>query len=452
MKSIRGRLFLILMVTTGLVWLSAIGWIYLSTQAKVEKVLDARLVEAARMVSSLVASQGMDPAKAAEFHVAIAEPHPLYDRQLSCQIWAFDGTLVGRSSGAPGTPLTETDEGFSETRVHGETWRVYAVADAERGMRVMVGDNLSVRDRLVADVIRGLALPAIVALLALSGLIWFSVGRGLAPLNAMARALANRPASDLSPLTQTGSPSEIRPMVDALNGLFARVGALRQRERDFTAFAAHELKTPIAGLRTQAQIALGAGEGDVRGNALEQIVVGVDRTSRLIRQLTDLTNAENGDEAGQGETVNPGQMLELLADDIHRHKTGSVAISIAPELHETTLAADPFLFSLAARNLLENAAMHSTQGGRVRCTLHRQDDSATVMFEDDGPGIPDDELSKVRDRFFRGRNKTPMGSGLGLAIAELAMKRMGGALHIANRDEGGLRTEMEFRLSVKNDT
>ncbi|MBS7700080.1 MULTISPECIES: ATP-binding protein [unclassified Chelatococcus] len=444
MSSIRGRLFLILVVTSGLVWLSAAAWIYVSTRTEVERVLDARLIEAARMVNSLIANQEIDPRRVAQIPSSALTLHAAYDRQLSCQIWALDGTLVGRSEGAPGVPLTENREGFSESEVDGETWRVYAVANEGLGMRVLVGDNLRVRDRLVTDVIRGLALPALLSLPLLAGLLWLSVRKGLAPLNAMAMALETRPASDLSALPDIGSPSEIRPVIRSLNGLFARVNAAREHERDFTAFAAHELRTPIAGLKTQAQVALGAGDATVRDNALSQIVLGVDRTARLVRQLTDLTNAESGGIGGDRHSVALGRVLRLIADDIHQHHPRAAAIRFDSALDGSVLPVHPALFMLAARNLLENAVLHSPAEDAVFCGVRDDGGTIAVVIEDRGPGIAEDELSKVRDRFFRGRNKTPTGSGLGLPIADLALKRMGGTLHLENRREGGLRAEMHF--------
>lgn len=445
MTSIRTRLFLILLITTGIVWLSAIAWIYLSTRSEVERVLDARLTEAARMVSSLIASQEIDPEKAAAIPSEIATMHTPYDRQLSCQIWALDGTLVGRSDAAPGQPLTENRSGFSETLVDGETWRVYAVVNEALGMRVLVGDNMRVRDRLVTDVIRGLALPALLILPVLAGLIWLSVRKGLAPLSTMAEMLGTRAASDLSALPDDHSPSEIKPVIRSLNGLFARVTAAREHERDFTAFAAHELRTPIAGLKTQAQIALGSDNEDIRKNALRQIVVGVDRTARLVRQLTDLTTAESGQTGSQDGKVNLGEILTTLAADIKQHYPTAAAIDISPQLFAVTIAMDASLFMLCARNLLENAVLHSQPDQSVQCGLRTVHDVVSVLIDDSGPGIPDEELAKVCDRFFRGRNKTAMGSGLGLAIADLAAERLGGDISLQNRIEGGLRAE--FRLT-----
>lgn len=444
MTSIRGRLFLILMITTGIVWMSAIAWIYLSTRSEVERVLDARLIEAARMVNSLISSKEIDPKRAVQIPTVGTEIHASYDRQLSCQIWALDGTLVGRSDAAPSTPLTEYGEGFSQTEVGGEVWRVYAMLNSDLGIRVLVGDNMRVRDRLVADVIRGLALPALLILPILAGLIWLSVRKGLAPLNAMARALETRPASDLSSLPDAHTPSEIKPVIRSLNGLFARVSAARERERDFTAFAAHELRTPIAGLKTQAQVALGSDDPNIRGNALRQIVVGVDRTSRLVRQLTDLTNAEGGEIAPNRRDVNLGKIVGELVDDIHQHYKSAPAIETDQKLSEINLSADPALLTLAARNLIENAVLHSHGDGVVRCSARMGSEGIALTIDDDGPGIPEEELPRVRDRFYRGCNKSLMGSGLGLAIADLAMKRLGGDVHLENRSEGGLRAELRF--------
>lgn len=442
MTSIRARLIFILVVMTAIVWLSAIVWIYASTRAQVEHVLDARLMEAARMVSSLITSQEIDPKRAAE---GIANPSSLqnYERQLSCQIWALNGTLIGRSDAAPATPLASGKSGFSDTWVGGEAWRVYSVENAELGVRVLVGDNLKVRDGLVGGVIAGLVLPALLVLPSLTFLIWLCVDRGLAPLNCMAAALEIRPASDLSPLETENGPSEIRTVTRSLNGLFERVTAAREHERNFTAFAAHELRTPIAGLKTQAQIALASQEGETRENALKQIIVGVDRATRLVRQLTDLTAAENGEISGDVEETDVGATLANLSGELQVHNAKSARIVLAGTLKSLRLRIEPTLFLLAARNILENALLHSSGNGDIHCWARRYSNGRIgIVVDDDGPGISDAELLKVRDRFFRGRNKAPIGSGLGLAIVDLALTRAGAALLLSNRPEGGLRAEI----------
>ena len=163
MNSIRTRLLTILLGSTGLVWLLAVAWIYLGTQAELERVLDARLMEAARMVNSLLTDRRIELALAGDGGSDDAAAFELgqqpYERQLSRQIWSLDGALAGRSEHAPEERLTDALSGFSETEVNGESWRVYATENTDLGVRVMVGDSIRIRDRLVGDVIKGLVLP-----------------------------------------------------------------------------------------------------------------------------------------------------------------------------------------------------------------------------------------------------------------------------------------------------
>ncbi len=436
MPSISKRLFIILVVTTSLVWLSAVAWIYLSTRAEVERVLDARLMEAGRMVSSLIVSQeiAVDPTQSGAADLPL-RAHSAYDRQLSCQIWSLQGALIGRSDGAPDEKLSDHEDGFSETVIDGETWRVYAVTNEELGVRVLVGDSLWIRDRLVNDVIRGLLLPALLILPILALLIWLSVRRGLEPLRKIAGDLETRHASDLSPIDNAETAKEIVPVLQSLNGLFARLEGLRERERNFTAFAAHELRTPLAGLKTQAQVALASDDGEIRDQALRQIVVGVDRTGRLVRQLLDMSALEAFDQMERRGVAQPGPVLRSLAEEL-ADPARDVRIQVAPELDALTVEIEPELFTLAARNLLENAVNHSPDGGLVRCRL--AEDAGGIVIEDEGPGIPDEELPRITERFFRGRHKAAIGSGLGLAIVELALGRSGWRLQLRNREAGGL--------------
>ncbi|MGI6855896.1 ATP-binding protein [Mesorhizobium sp. 1B3] len=439
MPSISKRLFLILVLTTGLVWLSAVVWIFLSTRAEVERVLDARLMEAGRMVSSLIVSQEIaaDTNKTVAADIPV-RAHSSYDRQLSCQIWSLQGTLIGRSEDAPDQKLAEHADGISETEIDGERWRVYAVTNTDLGVRVLVGDNLRIRDGLVNDVIRGLLLPAMLILPVLAGLIWLSVRKGLAPLNKVAHDLEARHASDLSPIEDVETAKEIVPVLQSLNGLFARVASLRERERNFTAFAAHELRTPLTGLKTQAQVALASENGEIRDQALRQIVVGVDRTGRLVRQLLDMSAIEALDQEKRGGVVQPASILRSLAEEL-ADPARDVTVEVSSDLDAVELEIEPELFTLAARNLVENAVNHSPPGGVVQCRLDNTSEGGRIVIEDHGPGIPDEELGQVTERFFRGRNKAPVGSGLGLAIVELALGRGGWRLQLQNRDAGGLR-------------
>jgi two-component system sensor histidine kinase QseC len=447
MTSIRIRLFAILLATTGAVWLFAVIWTYVNTQAEVERVLDARLTEAARMVSSLITDHHIDVAAAVDAANARQPSSEFervegdYNRQLSCQIWSLQGTLVSRSESAPAISLADHREGFAETEINGERWRVFAVINPTLGVRVLVGDSLKIREKLVGDVIKGLLLPALVILPLLSVLIWLSVGRGLAPLNRIAASLSSRSATELHPLSEAPAPREIRPMIVALNSLFRRVEDVRARESDFTAYAAHELKTPLAGLRTQAQIAIRSEDPDTRRQALGQILHSVDRTSRMVRQLIDMARVDARDNAVAQDEVDVLRLIEELSTELSPVAVQrNVRITIRPDAGKETMciATDRTLLRLALRNLLENALQHAPEGTQTVCAIRFSDDRLTIEIDDPGPGMSPTEQKRAVDRFYRGSQGAASGSGLGLSIVQMAVERLGGSLDFRNRTEGGL--------------
>ncbi|WP_332719754.1 ATP-binding protein [Pelagibacterium mangrovi] len=446
MTSIRGRLVIILMVATSVVWLSAVGWIYFSTRAEVERVLDARLSEAGRMVSSLVSSREIMVADAAGVvdDMLPAPSHIPYDRQLSCQLWSFDGTMVGRSDGAPQEALATHDDGFAETQIDGERWRVFAISDAETGIRVLVGDSIALRERLVGDVITGLIVPAGLTLPLMAGLILVAVNRGLVPLDRVAGDLARRRADELDSIEDEG-PREVRPMLGALNALFARVRQARERERNFTAFAAHELRTPLTGLKTQAQIAIRSEDPTVRQKALEQIVSGVDRTSRMVSQLLAIAAVEAAADATAPVVKDAGQSLRTLLSTMSLPET--VAIAGLDQLDGVGLLIAATDFDLIFRNLVENAIAHSPQDGTITFSLTRSAENVAISVLDEGAGMADDDIAHAKDHFFRGRNQTALGSGLGLSIADAAVSRANGSLDIENARPNGLRVLVTLPLS-----
>ncbi|MFG1421316.1 ATP-binding protein [Roseixanthobacter liquoris] len=432
MTSLRRRLFLVLMAATGLIWLCAVGWIYLSSRSELEHVLDARLQEAARMVHSLVDGGNL----------ATTPPAPFsetgYERQLSCQIWSLDGKLLARSSGAPEEALSGSAQGFSSRVVNGEDWRVYTITDTQKNVRVMVGDRVGLRARLVRDLIAGLLGPALLIAPLLAVLIWASLARGLAPLARIAGEIATRDGEDMRSVASGDAPSEVRPLLDALNSLFGKVEAARRHERDVTAFAAHELRTPLAGLKTQAQIALAATDDAMREEALRQILVSVDRSARLVRQLLALAKLEAAPAGKASEDdVDIGAVLREI---IHQAPTPEgIDVHLDRALNGLTLKADREALHLVLRNLHENALEHMPGGGGI--SWRRLPEG--LCIEDEGSGIPQDELVRVTERFFRGRNRNLSGSGLGLTIASMAAARIGTRLELENRrDRSGLRARI----------
>ena len=443
LKSLRGRLFIILVSATGLIWLCATAWIFLQTRSEVEHVLDTRLQEAARMVSSLALNADVSSSAGGQPGSALVPEYAGYERQLSCQIWSLDGRLVARSSGAPDDSLGNQKDGFSDQQVGGETWRVYAISDSSKGIRVLVGDRLGLRERLVSDLVRGLLWPTIFIVPMLGLLIWTSLGRGLRPLQLMAVDLKYRSVDDMRPIDASQTPPEILPLVNSLNNLFSRLDAARQHERDITAFAAHELRTPLAGLKTQAQVAIATTDPTARESALRHIVISVDRAARLVRQLLAMARLDAQSEVELKDEVNLGRLLEEIA--LPDSATGSAKVVLDPSLNDIIIVTNRDLLAITLRNLHENAIQHMRREGTVIWSAAIENSHAAITIDDEGPGIPENELLLVSNRFFRGQQKSPSGSGLGLAIVQLALEKIGGSLALKNKHgHRGLRTTVSL--------
>lgn len=446
MNSMTARLFGLLLLATSVVWLSGMAWIYAGSRQELERVLDARLEEATRMVSSLIESAdvrvttGVSGVRMSQQSTPVR--HIETNFQLACQIWSIDGRLVGRSSEAPTTQLTHFTSGYSNQDINGTAWRVYAREDRERGIRVLVGDSITHRERLVRELMWGLAGPGIIVLMVLSGLMWVAIRQGLQPLRRLTHAVAGRSADELGSIDIGHSPQEIRPVVDALNGLFEKVVAAREHERSVTAFAAHELRTPLAGLRTQVQVALAAADPATRDAALRNALIAADRTTRMARQLLALAQIDAADPHAPQEWVDAGSRLSSICEEL-KSKDQPTPVTIDDALFGCKIRVNPDAFHAAARNLTENAIQHARAAEPVQWSLVRTDASALLTLDDNGPGIPEDELDMVTKRFFRGRHTRGVGSGLGLAIAETALEKDGLAMRLVRREpEPGLRAQI----------
>lgn len=440
MTSLHKRLFIILVTATGIIWASAVAWTYFNSRNQLENVLDTRLQEAARMVHSLLgsAATGMNVTKA----ISLPHQHGNYERYLSCQIWSLDGELVGSSTGAPDIKLNGNTTGFSNEIVQGELWRVYTIIDPVKGVRILVADRLALRDRLVGDLVKGLVAPIILILPLLGLLIWISLGRGLRPLHELADKVRQKDADDMRPLQAANIPSEVKPLADALNGLFIKVEAARRHEREVTAFAAHELRTPLAGLKTQAQIALATSDPAIQKGALQQILLSVDRTTRLVRQLLALAKLDADASPVTVEQVNLGQLIEeiIAQNPVPGRKVNN---HIDQALYENSLSTDRHSLTLILRNIYENATHYSAPDEAIR--WESVQDGNGMMIRDCGTGVAEEEIPLLTTRFYRGSNKSQTGTGLGLTIVDTAAKRLGIRFSLRNRsDRQGMEAILQW--------
>jgi two-component system OmpR family sensor kinase len=425
-----------------LFWLLAIvvagvalaGWlIYRQALAEANELFDYQLQEIAAALPSEPFSQILGAHNDAEEGIVI-------------QIWSRTGALMYYSH--PRAPLAPRAElGFSTERTDRGDWRVYGA---------IVGDNvvqlaqpLSVRNRLAANVALRTLWPLIVLMPFLGLAVWAIVGRGLAPLARLTRALDARRPDALDPLPDARLPHEVRPLVRALNGLLERLASALDTQRAFVADAAHELRTPLAAVQIQSQLVARAQDTESRREALADLQAGVTRATRLAEQLLALARAE----PESGAVKEQVDLHALLSDCVAAYAPLAERREIDLGFEQTqpaTVLADREALRIMFGNLIDNAVKYTPPGGRVDVSLTADANGLkpSVSIADSGPGIPADERSRVFDRFYRdasARARTDVsGSGLGLAIVKRSAAQHGAKIALADSPLGGLLVTVKF--------
>jgi two-component system sensor histidine kinase QseC len=409
--SLSRRLLLALLATTLLVWGVTLFFTYRDTRHELDELLDAHLAQSA---SLLIAQMGYETD---EIDVEHSPQLYRHQRKVAFQIWERGKSLLLHSTGAPNMRLSPAVEGFSDSEVSGDTWRVFSAWDNTRHYLIQVGEQRAARDVLARTVARNMLLPLLVALPVLALLIWFSVTRALRPLQVLGSQVAVRHVDNLAPIEVATAPSEVLPLLEGLNTLFARVRASIDSERGFTADAAHELRTPLAAIRTQAQVARAAGGDAERRRALDNVITGCDRTAHLMDQLLTLARLEPNQPV-QREAVD---LQALVANVVAELAPAAIAKDVDLQLTSRVaapVAGSPGLLAVMVRNLIDNAIRYTVRHSVVEVVVTPTGDGAEFSVLDQGPGIAQDELSRVWDRFYRVLGSGEAGSGLGLSIVK----------------------------------
>jgi two-component system sensor histidine kinase QseC len=419
-------------------WLATAMFTYFDAGHEIDEMLDAHLAQSAGLLLAQVGHE------VHELESGVTARAHRYERTVAFQVWK-EGTLLLRSSGAPSERLSATAEGFSDSLIDGRHWRVFGRRDAEGRYLVQVGERYKLREELARSVASHLMHPLVIALPALALLVWLATGWGLRPLARIAREVQGRAPDNLTPLDAAGVPREVTPLLHALNALFARVAASMDKERRFTADAAHELRTPLAAVKTQAQVALGARSAQERERALQQVVAGADRTAHLVEQLLVLARLDPGAAVLQRQPV---RLDEVAAACLAELAPVAAAKRIDVGLEAgggVTVAGDPVLLGILLRNLVDNAVRYNSAGGAVSVAVEQRDAGAVLVVEDNGPGIPAAERGRVTERFYRVLGSGEEGSGLGLSIVQRIAELHGAVLRLGEgRDGRGLRVEVVF--------
>lgn len=424
--SIRRRLFVMLLGSLVLTWAAMLGFGYQKAHEEIHELADARLQQAARTLLVLDLKRLGRLAEASEEQGSGDDHGDDEAPPLAFQAWGEDGKLLLDSANAPEAAFVAAD-GFLTRELEGRQWRSYSLQDSRHGYRVTVFEPLAERDHPAQELAGRMGKVLLLALPLLALLAWISIRHGLAPLGRLSLAIASRDARNLEPIQLQRVPEEAAALVSALNALLERLARSLDQERAFTADAAHELRTPLAAIRVQAEVALAAQDAQSRQQAIAQVIAGVDRTTHLAQQLLLLARLEHVCAAG-AQTIDLGQ---LAADAIARQANEAVAkgIDCALDAHNGSVTTgDPTTLAILIDNLLDNAIKYGKPDGHIAVVVKRDGDALLLTVADDGEGVHETDLTRLRDRFFRGEGHAASGSGLGLSIVEKIATAHGGSV------------------------
>ena len=363
-----------------------------------------------------------------------------------------DGSALAGDPGLPQVPSDqEPEDGVIayDGEYRGRKIRVVAllVPCGGRICTVQVAETTNKRNNLARNIVLSSLVPELLITLATLAIVWFGVKRGLAPLETLSAEIRSRSARDLRPIDPGHAPEEARPLVGALNQLFGQVAEASGNQQRFLANAAHQLRTPLAGLQAHTEIALAQSmPEDIRAQ-LEQVHRATIRTARLANQLLALARAEPGGTRVDTKSVNLRTVVEDAADEwVHRAMVKEIDLGF--DLADAQVSGDALLLREALANLIHNALEYSPSGGRVTVRTGMRDQRPFLEVEDDGPGIPPVEREKVLERFYRVPGTVGTGSGLGLSIVREIAAAHGAEFRIgAGEDAGGTTSGCKVGLT-----
>lgn len=444
--SLKQRLLALVLTVIALVWLGATAFTYLDAREEFDEVLDGHLAQAA---SLLLVQTSHDLDELETEHAPLLHK---YARRVAFQIWDQEQRLRLHSANAPQQALADREHGFSDSTIDGHRWRVFSTRDESGEFLIHVAERSDVRDELAGDIAANLLRPLLVSLPLLAILLWIAVARGLLPLVTLTREVEQRDPENLAALDTSSAPREVMPLIGRLNRLFARIAASLQKERSFTADAAHELRTPIAAIKAQTQVARAATTEAERIHALDNAILGCDRASRLITQLLTLAQVDTPRvDTLDHSVMQPCPIRDIAAEVIAALAPAAVEKHVQLELledtdTEATVHGNPELLHVLLRNLLDNAILHTPPGTAVQVQISNERGKTCLTVSDNGPGIAAEERGRVLERFYRPLGTQASGSGLGLSIVKRIAEVHDAALQLLATAEGeGLRVKVCFK-------
>lgn len=446
MTSIRRALSLSLLsigLVTGLITAFLSFW---AATDEAEELFDAQMAQMARLASQLAPADPLTHAQTPDV-LSWTPAHP-YEKQLSYRILDSAGTELTVSPSFPAhinaTPTTTN--GYRNLAVDGTQWRLFTLTEPSGQRSIQVAQDHRIRHELAIKIAMSNTLPILVFLVLFGLTIWWLIGRNLRPLVDVSHEVATRGSDHLEPLALQQIPDEIDGLVRALNALLARLQQSFERERRFTADAAHELRTPLAALQIHCEnLYQDLGDSESRVSCA-QMLKGISWMNRMVDQLLQLSRLDPQAQLPDTHQVNLSELCrDMISDQIGFAIARNIDLGLNAPDKPLCIQGNAMYLSLMLRNLIDNALRYTPSGGEVTLTLEAHADHIVLSVIDSGPGLNDEQKVRVFERFYRqGPNGT--GSGLGLSIVHLITRLHQADISLRNRSDGhtGLAARIEF--------
>ncbi len=399
---------------------------YFSSFKEAEEIYDAHLVHLAKVLLALTQHQ-IKKGDLTSTRILVDETLDIheYEKKYAYRVWQGDSLILLSSNSEYFGAVTQTN-GFTDRMIVQDRWRFYV--SRTQGITVEVAERHDVREDLIEQILGSILFPQIAVLPIFILIIWFGVSYGIRPLDVISGLIRNRDPSVLEPIDAPIVPKEMLPIVAAINDLMKRTSDVLERERHFSNYAAHELRTPLAALKTQIQVALRSRDSEKSQQLFRETLPAIDRMQHLIDQLLTLVRVQR-----TGSTF---ERLDFsgLCEEMVREAAGSTA-SIARTL-ECDIAPGIFvngnekMLQALVRNLLSNAIKYTRENGHIHVSLLSRAKNIVLRVADDGIGIDAKLKDKLFDIFFRAAASHAEGSGLGLAIVKWVARMHHAVIHI----------------------
>ena len=418
--SLRRALLGLVFTLTVSVWCFSAVVVYFDADTESQELFDQSLAETAHLLLSLANHELSEHAGFTGPTLAESN-NQNHNKYLLFQVWDNQDHLIYKNNAAPDIAFVANNKvynGFGWIKLKNQQWRSYISWDSAHNLQIQVVEPISHRKEISGRFAYKILIFVLLIVPFLIIGIWWSVNRTFRSLQQVTNDVTKRMPNELQQLMLEDAPDEVKPMLHALNRLFERLSHSREREQRFTSDAAHELRTPLAAIKTNLQVIQRAINHQDREEALAGLAVSIGRATRLVSQLLILARLEPPYEAYL--PIIQHNLEKLLSDELPawQQQAKKVNIQLNVKLETTLVRVDQDSFLILFRNLMDNALRYTPSEGRVLVTCITQGDKVYLEIADDGLGIPAEMRDRVFERFFRLSDTHTQGSGLGLSIVK----------------------------------